>query len=202
VNIILAATAIQILFCVFILAWVRASFKRHLSDDKVLERVRRELNSLMIEMESSADRNVSILEDRIGQLKIVVAEADKKLALLAQESGKRVMESAVYSQLGQNRPARYQSEPEIMPGMQASAPSMPSMAAPDPAPVRPKEQIPFVRLANKPLDLELPFVDKVLDFYHRGFSTDIIAAKTGATMAEVDLVISMEQNKRLGRSAE
>ncbi len=180
------------IFCIFLVTWVRSSFKRHLSDDKVLERVRRELNSLMMEMESSADRNVSILEDRIGQLKLLLSEADKKLALLAQDSGKRAMEAGVYSQLGQNRALRLQPDSEIF-----IAPPEPVVAAPIP-----KESIPFVRLANKPLDLELPFVDKVLDFYHRGFSTDIIAAKTDATMAEVDMVISMEQNRRLGRSAE
>ncbi len=195
-NIIAATAAIQIAFCIFILAWVRSSFKKHLSDDKVLERVRRELNSLMIEMESSADRNVSILEDRIGQLKALLVEADKKLSLLAQESGKRATETAVYSQLGQNRPSRMPADPEIFYNIQVPIPAV------EPVPARPKEQIPFVRLANKPVDLEPPFVDKVLDFYHRGFSTDIIAAKTGATMAEVDMVISMEQNRRLGRSAE
>jgi len=106
------------------------------------------------------------------------------------------MESAVYSQLGQNRPPRVQPEPEILIN------NPPPVPAPEQMQPRPREQIPFVRLAGKTLDLELPFVDKVIDFYHRGFSTDIIAAKTGATMAEVDMVISMEQNRRQGRSAE
>jgi len=118
----------------------------------------------------------------------------------------------VYDRLGRQserkrapaaEPAR-QPEPVRTPEAAVRPEPVPAAEPPRHAePIRPAEPIrkaepsvPFIRFSDKPLDLEEPFADKVISLSRRGFSSDIIAARLGATMAEVDIVISMDRDGR------
>lgn len=174
---ILIIALLQILISVFLILWTRSSVRRFLGSDEEIDRVRREIGALIIELDSSADRNVTVLEDRLSALKDLLAEADKRISVLGQERTRRLPDETVYNRLGRT------AEPKQV-----------SVAEPRQAPIT-EPLVPFIRFSEKPLPIEEPFADKVVSLARRGFSSDIIAARLGVTMTEVDLVLSMERER-------
>ncbi|HPB66875.1 MAG TPA: hypothetical protein PLW80_09935, partial [Spirochaetales bacterium] len=94
------ALAAQAVVSVALIAWTRVKVRRFLGADEELERIRREIGSLIVELDATADRNVTVLEDRLRALKDSLAEADKRIALLGQERSRRQAEAVVYDRLG------------------------------------------------------------------------------------------------------
>lgn len=193
---ILFAIIAQIIISLVMILWTRATVRKFLGSGEELERIRREIGALIVELDSSADRNVTVLEDRLKSLKDMVGEADKRLSMLGQDRSRRQVESIVYDRLGRATPP---ADLPIVPVEKVPEPVRERLPDESAQPVAP--EIPFIRFSDKPLPLEEPFADKVLSLSRRGFSSDIIAARLGATIAEVDLVISLER-ERDGRSRE
>ncbi len=205
---ILFAIIAQIVISLVLVLWTRSTVRRFLGSGEELERIRREIGALMVELDSSADRNVTVLEDRLRALKDLVNEADRRLSMLGQDRSRRQAESIVYDRLGRTNAtaalstAPAERHPERSSERQAEKVPEPSRERlPDETAQHTAPEVPFIRFSDKPLPLEEPFADKVLSLSRRGFSSDIIAARLGATIAEIDLVISLER-ERDGRPKE
>jgi len=197
---ILIAIAVQVIVSLSLVVWTRAKVRRFLGSEDEIGKIRREIGALIVELDSSADRNVTVLEDRLTSLKDLVAEADKRISMLGQEKVRRQSEDTVYDRLG--RQSERTRAPVLEPTRQPEPTRAPDVSVrPEPAPAaelprHAEPSVPFIRFSEKPLDLEEPFADKVLSLSKRGFSSDIIAARLGATMAEVDIVLSMDRDGR------
>lgn len=174
--------------------WTRAKVRRFLGSEDEIDKIRREIGALIVELDSSADRNVTVLEDRLSTLKDLVAEADKRISLLGQEKARRQSEEMVYDRLG--RLSEHKRAQIAEPSRQPESSGQPGSSQPLAANTATEPSVPFIRFSEKPLAIEEPFADKVLSLSRRGFSSDIIAARLGATMAEVDIVLSMDRNGR------
>ncbi|PKL08821.1 MAG: hypothetical protein CVV51_06960 [Spirochaetae bacterium HGW-Spirochaetae-7] len=205
---ILYAIVAQILVCLVVVLWTRSTVRKFLGSGEELERIRREIGALIVELDSSADRNVTVLEDRLKALKELVGEADKRLAMLGQDRTRRQAENVVYDRLGRNVASAALSASQVERSAERSAERAPERVQtsvpeflPEEAAQQAAPEVPFIRFSDKPLPIEEPFADKVLSLSRRGFSSDIIAARLGATIAEIDLVISLE-GERDGRSKE
>jgi len=219
--------------------------------------VRQEVNSLLIELDASAERNINILEDRIQQLKVQIADADRRITLLGQENRKHQNEAIIYNRsgrmqtvpgdnasiiAGQNTqgaaataaPAyTYGSQAAVqavqsqslaaqepylpvspaanipaanMPAANMPAANMPAANIPSSVSASPdrrqlmQDTVPFLQLSNKPGNSEADFVGKVLGLHVQGLSPTVIASRLGATTAEVDIVIAMDQLRSGGGS--
>ena len=205
------------------------------------------MNSLLIELDASAERNINILEDRIQQLKVQIADADRRITLLGQENRKHQNEAIIYNRsgrmqtvpgdnasitAGQNtQGAAATAAPAYTYGSQAAVQAVQSqsLAAQEPyLPVSPaanipaanmpaanipssvsaspdrrqlmQDTVPFLQLSNKPGNSEADFVGKVLGLHVQGLSPTVIASRLGATTAEVDIVIAMDQLRSGGGS--
>jgi hypothetical protein len=63
--------------------------------------------------------------------------------------------------------------------------------------------IPFVTFSSTPLRAKPPLKEEVISLNRRGISAEFIAAKLGITVAEVELIVSLEEQKgRAGREGE
>ncbi len=69
-----------------------------------IERIRDEVNRMIVQLNQTTDRNVSLLEDRIRQLTELLAKADKKIGLLRREGEKHEVSQTVYNHLVKSRP--------------------------------------------------------------------------------------------------
>ncbi len=221
-NNLVVLLAIQSLVSVILIVWVRLKVMRSLDDGDSIARVRREIGALIVELDGSADRNITVIEDRLRELKDCIAEADKRIVMLSNESARasatavsslpqayrtavrapqHVLEPTLHSEQVAQPPRATASSPiqASQPPIQASQPpiqaSQPTVSdAPVPAP-----SVPFIRFSEKPLVFEDSFSERVARLYKRGFSSDIIAAKLKATIAEVDLAIAAGGNAMDGR---
>jgi len=196
---ILLVLAVQIVISVFLISWTRSKVRNFLGSNDEIDRIRREIGALIIELDASADRNVTVLEDRLGALKDLLVEADKRIAILGQEKVRRQVEPPAYDRQG--RPVEPRTVQPLEPRSIPNETPLQVVRSDQPRVEATEAQVPFIRFSDKPLPIEEPFADKVVSLSRRGFSSDIIAARLGVTMAEVDLVISMER-ERASRSKE
>ncbi len=70
---------------------------------EVLERMRAEVQGVIVEMNQTTERNVELLEDRIAQIGELLAQADRRLGVLKREAEKQDSAAQVYSQLGRQK---------------------------------------------------------------------------------------------------
>lgn len=87
-------------FCILnIVLWVffLSRYKKFFSTDEILESTRDELDRMIADVNRNAGRNIDIIEDRIKELKAVVAEADRHIAF-AQNELERQKNLAIFQQ--------------------------------------------------------------------------------------------------------
>lgn len=88
----MAVAVTSIILClVNIILWIILAlrFKKIFSTEDIIEKTRTELNKMIEDVNRNADRNITLIEDRIKQLKAVSAEADRRLAFVKSELEKK-----------------------------------------------------------------------------------------------------------------
>lgn len=229
--------AVQTIVSILLIVWVRLKVMRSLDDGDSIARVRREIGALIIELDGSADRNITVIEDRLRELKDCIAEADKRIVMLSNERAGSWAAPPIpllhksqdrrQAPLDQQQATQPLFQPPLQPAPETRLPEQnapqtfqpppeqTSVQAPATLPVDRKEKarpqdssptgsvrttsVPFIRFSDKPLVFEEPFAERVARLHKRGFSSDIIAAKLKATIAEVDLAIAAGWNPPEGR---
>lgn len=227
----LALLALDILGLAGLWLYVRARLRRALELEGLLGEIRKEVRVLNIEINETADRNISLLEDRMDSLRSLLDEADRRMGVVRKELSARAAEREVYSHLGRPRPRAGEEAQGGEGGYAGFAP-----AAPGPGP-RPAERLeprpeprpepraaggedaegrlPEAAGAEEPIRLELsreprrppeirrasesvipprPLRERAIELHRKGFSPDIIAARLGATVAEIELLVSLEES--------
>jgi hypothetical protein len=198
----LAALELAGLFAIWFL--IKSKVGRYLELESLLSGVREEARALVLELNETADRNVSLVEDRMRSLRELLDEVDRRIGVEKRELDTRATEREVYAKLSRRRP--------IVPGAERPI-------APEPArPPQPEAPIPLslgaqalaqgaARAGPEVLvsdDLALSSRtrrEEALDLYRRGISADLIAARLGATVAEIELLVEMEERRAAGGDA-
>ncbi len=153
---------------------LKRKLARALSAAAILGEVREEVNRILVELNQTTNRNITLIEDRIRTLNELLGKADKRLALLAREAEKQELAARLYSELSSRRPAPLEEPP--------AAPAAP--AAPDPAAPPPEEREGADRN------------EEVVRLARSGLSPALIARRLGITLGEVELIISLAQRAR------
>lgn len=211
----LAAIDVAGLFAIWFV--IRTRVRRYLDLENLLDGVREEARALVLELNETADRNVSLVEDRMAALREILAETDRRIVVARRELASRETEREVYAKLNRRRPIIPESAgslPIDEPAAEGKAPEAASATAPD-APVSPAigpvEGVPSGQGQRRGPEISVPgnFIlpgmtrrEEALDLYRRGFSADLIAARTGATVAEIELLVEMEERRSAGKGSE
>lgn len=201
----------------FFVLWflLRARIRRFLEIENLMEGVREEARALIIELNESADRSVSLVEDRMSALRGLLDEVDRRMGLARREQEKRVVEREIYTKLAQRRPIVPQESadavmaapvPSRPPAREASASDMRRAEAPrgdEPIPLQLGEasgqrRVPDVRVSEEAIVAKPSMREEALTLYRKGFSADIIAARLGATVAEIELLVEIEERRSGG----
>jgi hypothetical protein len=162
----LAAVAAGYVVVYFVL---KKKIARSLAAATVLREVREEVNRILVELNQTTHRNVSLLEDRVASLTELLARADKKIALARREAEKQELAEKLYSELAARRAPSAPPKPGSPPAEPAQAPAPQSLqeAAAD-----------AVRLAQA------------------GLSPALIARRLALSLGEVELILSLAEHKR------
>jgi hypothetical protein len=251
----LILVALDVAGLVIIWFVLRARIRRALEIEGLLAEARKEIRMLSIEINETTDRNITLIEDRLGFLRDFLAEADRRLGVYRRELDNRKSETELYTRLGRAVPARdgfargspardgvEQDSPRAArrPEQRIDAATAGIAAAVDEAAVAASAAMretptdeparvassagEFAPLAPVHLNLsggiargpargapELvqtresvipprPRREAALELHRQGFSADIIAAKLGATVSEIELLVSLEEGRQGGDS--
>lgn len=90
---------------------LKRKLARALSAAAILGEVREEVNRILVELNQTTNRNITLIEDRIRSLNELLGKADKRIALLAREAEKQDLAARLYSELSSRRPAPSEAPP-------------------------------------------------------------------------------------------
>ncbi len=212
-----------------VLVWflLRRRIRKTLEIDGLLAEARKEARLLTIEINETTERNITLIEDRLGALRELLAEADRRMGVMRRETGRRQAETEVYSRLGKRLPVASASpqpgpERELAASSATARPRMEAPAASEPRVIQPELEIggeegareaSAEAMRNEPVPLSLgPRIPEILsaptsvipprslheraiELHRSGFSADIIAARLGATISEIELLVSLEEGR-------
>jgi TolA-binding protein len=182
----LAAVAVGYVAVYFIL---KKKISRTLAAATVLREVREEVNRILVELNQTTHRNVTLLEDRIASLTELLTRADKKIALARREAEKQELAEKLYSELA----ARRRQAPAAAPGPGPS-PARPGPGEPGSAPAgrRPAEP---AASPDGPQSLQEAAAAAVR-LAQAGLSPALIARRLSLSLGEVELILSLAEHRR------
>jgi hypothetical protein len=76
---------------------------KSLDPQAVLESIREEVDRIIVELNSTTDRNITLLEDKVQSLTTLIEQADKRIGILRREIEKHELAGKVYSELAEKR---------------------------------------------------------------------------------------------------
>ena len=175
----------------------RRMVDRRTGSAAVMDEIRREVGSILTEMNQTTERNIELLEDRVTRLKEVVDQADRRLGTLRRETQKQENAEMVYSHLGRvARPAAGRASGGSPPLEQRPGESTLAEGADQP-PVNDRAQSngnaqPIDETEGEPDNrTEPPLKDRALGLYRQGISVDRIASRLKTTVSEIELIVSL-----------
>jgi len=220
----LVLLAVDLLGLAGIWFFLKAKIGRALELDSLLDSIRKEVRALNIELNETTDRNISLIEDRMKGLHELLDEADRRMGVVKRELSRRETEREVYNHLGRRAQAAslprreaelFAAEPSAAEAAPAARPPVEPPPQPSPegeGPIRlsfareresgrasgPSRPLPEVVRAEGSVIPPRTRREEALGLYRQGFSADIIAKRLGATVAEIELLISLEEGRSRG----
>ncbi len=158
---IVAGICLLAVYVVYLL--LSRKISRILDSEKLLAKVDEEINSLVLELNQTTERNILLVEDRIKKLSELISNSDRSILLLSKELKKKEKETISYSHLEKKRSF----------------------------PIKECEKV----KESFKNDENLNNKDRILELNSKGMSSRIIAAKTGTSIGEVELIISLNSRK-------
>ena len=201
VAVLLSIASFAVLYVLFM-----RRIKNELTTRRLLDELRDEVNSLVVELNQTTDRNVGLVEERIKRLQNLISETDKRIQLLGREMEKHQVGVDVYEKLkrssqrmtfprGADTPVsgsvasgnRAESGTDIgRNGSEAAAPAADGAAA-NPS-IEAGE-------SSEPSESSGTLSERVMRLANQGFDARIIAQKLGSTLGEVELILSLKHDR-------
>jgi hypothetical protein len=103
--------ALNILVLGAIFLYLNARVTKLLRKEALLDRVREEIEGLVLELNQTTERNIGLIEDRINILKQFLDTADKRIVLIGRETEKHETTNRLYNNLARKK-AREQAPNE------------------------------------------------------------------------------------------
>ena len=160
---------------------LKKKIARALGSASILREVREEVNRILVELNQTTHRNVTLIEDRIAALSELLARADKKIALVRREEEKKELADRLYTELASRR--RGPESPAFTPASPGSAPASPGSTVPPPAPEGPTEG-------------RSDRMEEAVRLAQAGLSPALISRRLGLTRGEVELILSLAERQR------
>jgi hypothetical protein len=189
---------------------VRRWLARRLSAPRQAADLGDEVGRLVTELNQATERNVVLLEDRVAALNDLLAAADKKIGLLRRESERHDAGARVYGQLAG---PRTRAAAAAAADADSAGDAVKQIVQHDEAPTGPRERPVAARAAaatasgiaetavSEPMapvaqDARTAMRAEIARFARAGLAPAAIAARVGAPLGEVELILSLEQRAR------
>ncbi|HEC61806.1 MAG TPA: hypothetical protein ENI27_06070 [bacterium] len=83
---------------------LKKKIEKSLDPAALLDQIREEISRTIVEMNQTTDRNIALIEDRIGNLVKLLGKADKRISLFRREAEKHAVSKKVYQAVLESKP--------------------------------------------------------------------------------------------------
>lgn len=192
-----------IILIVNVILWLFffVKYKRVFSPENILHSISEEVDKLLIEIDKTADRDLSLLEDKKNSLKALIDEADKRIQLAISEEHK-----AELSQKGTRRinaatkkaaSAYQRAKPQ--PAENTNAEELTYRPEEHQKTVEPsvsvssvQTELPFeVTVSEDFVQTEKTLQQKVIELWQKNLDTEFIAEKLNVTHEAVQMIVDL-----------
>ena len=197
-GVIAALAAALVSFAVLYLVLDRR-IRKKVDPQTILGQIRREIEGLILELNQTAERNLTLMEEKMGVLRDVLEDAEKRVAVLRREAQTLQRVERAYTAL---RPAPEAApEPSGKGGVERrrGARARGRLPAARPRPNAAARAAEAAAEAPDPAETRA----RVLSLHRAGISVDSIVRSLRVPRATVDLIVSLEEGSgpAPGRSA-
>lgn len=191
-----------------------ARFHTVFSTDRIVENVKAKLNDLLIQIDSAADRNIKLINDRIRELKFISVEADNKISVLqdyitqvkkmelvkneiSQQERSKKFEEKVYSDvkpvvknpyspvnLYQKEQMSYTGKIQPIENIEQDHDVVDKIEMPGEM-----VSVPEIRIADELIKPKKDVKEKVRELKSLGYTVEEIASETGKSTQEVKIIL-------------
>jgi len=209
----MAQTVILILGIFFNIAlWIFLfmHFKKMFSSEALLKDIRREVEKLVIEIDRTADQDITIIEARIKALRKLIDEADTKIMLSKNAEKSRLREQKVFNDIENihgketldtkafytdTEKAIDTTDDDVKVDIDFESYKIPMASEESTSNFTEQasfssDEVKIPKISNSTKN-EKPLKTKVLELYKSGFTTDIISQNLDISVREIELIISM-----------
>ncbi len=200
------SVAITVILVVVAYLVLNRNIRTRTSQQAALDEIKREVGAIITELNSTTERNIELIEDRIASLERLIEQADKRVGALRRDLATRSGEGGTYTRLGRSSsqgPAqattRARAESVENDGAGADAGSGETRGVQDASAdggtgreARPRGA---ERLSEGPPagDASGTVRERVRRLYLQGVPMPRIAAIVGKTVGEVELFVALDE---------
>lgn len=195
-----------ILCLVNIILWIVLAlrFKKIFSTDEIIEKTRDQLNKMLGDVNRNAERNITLIDEKIKQLKAVSAEADRRLSVVKTELEKNsrnlemqnkistASRSSVSASSAVEKYRREQSLGDLFNSYDKEENTVPEKKISEDNSKKKEENsnkipliTPQIYMTDKPVEPKKDFNTLVKEKSQQGLSVEEIAAELGRSISEV-----------------
>jgi hypothetical protein len=164
---------------------------RKLEPARVVDNIRTEIDGIIVELNQTTDRNIGLVEDRVNRLNTLLEQADRRLAILKREIESRSSSSERYNDILHRAPRPQHPHPSSKSADSGVAEEGKSGEPSSPTPTAGQKAAD----GQKPSNGRAARKDQIVELHRKGIAANIIANRTGTTVGEVELIISLSDRK-------
>lgn len=161
------------MLCAFFFVYFYLYIRRRTGREGLLAGYRKEVDSLIAEIDRATDRDARLVEERIAALRKMLEEADRRIALLSRDLERRRAGAELYNALGK-KPAPVEKPPASV--AEALPAGLPAPPKPDGGPAR-------------------PLTEQAAELSRQGFAAELIASRLGVSLSEVELALAVSRRR-------
>jgi hypothetical protein len=182
------SVAITVILVVVAYVILNRNINARTSQQAALDEIKREVGAIITELNSTTERNIELIEDRIATLETLIQQADKRVGALRRDAAVRGSEQHTYSQLRRPGPASSGESGADRPegGNARSAAGRQDNG-------RPGADQATEGSAGSGSDGRRSLRERVRGLYLQGLSLERIASIVGKTVGEVELIVSLDE---------
>ena len=188
---------ILLILNIFLILFFYFKFKNQFSDRASINNIKNETQKLVAQIAFQTDQSVTIMEDKIKEVNMLISELDKRILLSGKEEEKRSAADRVYQSLSEAAAIQTISSFDKNPMTKNENILPKNNKLNDTQDVEKEEPIKIYTkqiLSSKPnagIVSEVSFKDQIIEMAKKGLSIELIAEKVPLPTGEIELIISM-----------
>lgn len=192
-------------------------YKKYFSPENILHSISEEVDKLLIEIDKSADRDLTLIEERTNNLRAMIDEADRRIQLAISEENKAALSHKGTKKINAATRTAVNAYQKAKPQPAQNTNAEELTYRPEEHVRKPQEIVSFeneeslmnVKQDNNPqttVQTELPFEvtvsedfvktektfrQQVIELWRQGLDTEYIAEKLSVSYAEVQMIVDI-----------